>query len=337
MIQNTDHSLPCNFENELIPPPLCQNTCFEWVQSVSQITNNPRVCSDSIQRNNTLLSFQDQCNTWEGFNGTVTENCISGIANEPYTCGFGANNFRIACHYCKNNPEDGCCQNVENCNHPLSKGAIAGIVLGSISFVAIILLIIYLTCHKRKNPIVNPFQFMSASAAGSSTTQPEIKQQIPLELQPTITTPTIVSSSSSSSVVAVNHEFYVVIHSYTSQIPDELQLSPGDIICLALHFDDGWALGFNVTTGLKGAFPLVCISLAPADSLDQLLNMQSDPIPRTLSVQQQQQQHKKPTVNTNFRHSIPKRSVSSRSKYDYIEPESPSSPTLHTPFFKHTI
>lgn len=87
MIQNTDYSLPCNFQNELIPPPLCQNTCFEWLQSVAQITNNPRVCSDSIQRNNTLQSFQDQCYTWEGFNGTVTENCISGIANEPYTCG----------------------------------------------------------------------------------------------------------------------------------------------------------------------------------------------------------------------------------------------------------
>lgn len=87
MIQNTDYSLPCNFQNELIPPPLCQNTCFEWLQSVTQITNNPRVCSNSIQRNNTLQSFQDQCYTWEGFNGTVTENCISGIANEPYTCG----------------------------------------------------------------------------------------------------------------------------------------------------------------------------------------------------------------------------------------------------------
>lgn len=258
-----------------------------------------------------------------------------GIDSSSTYIGFGANNFRVACHYCKKNPQDGCCQNVEKCHYPLSQGAIAGIVLGSVSFVAMILLIIYCTCHKRKNPIVNPFQFMSASAAASSATQPELKPQEPLELQPTILpspSPSLLSS------VVVNQEFYVVIHPYTSQIPDELQLSPGDIICLALHFDDGWALGFNVTTALKGAFPLVCISLAPADSLDQLLNMQSDPIQRTLSVQQQQQQqNNKPTINTNFRHSIPKRSVSCKSKYDYIEPESPSSPTLHTPFFKHTI
>lgn len=87
MIQNPGYSLPCNFDNGLTPPPLCQSTCFEWVESITHITQNPRVCSDSTQRNTSIASFTDQCDTWEGYNGTITENCISGIANEPYSCG----------------------------------------------------------------------------------------------------------------------------------------------------------------------------------------------------------------------------------------------------------
>lgn len=87
MIQSPSHSLPCNYDYGLVAPPLCQNTCLEWVDSVEHITRNPRVCSDSLQRNDSLANFSDQCYTWEGFNGTVADNCISGIANEPYTCG----------------------------------------------------------------------------------------------------------------------------------------------------------------------------------------------------------------------------------------------------------
>lgn len=86
VIQNSN-SLPCNFDNDLTPPPLCKTTCFEWVYSVTEITNNPRVCAASSQRNTTLDYFVEQCNTWQGYNGTVNDNCISGIANEPYTCG----------------------------------------------------------------------------------------------------------------------------------------------------------------------------------------------------------------------------------------------------------
>ncbi|KAI8977237.1 hypothetical protein BDF20DRAFT_906383 [Mycotypha africana] len=87
MIQNPTYSLPCNYENALSPPPLCKTTCVQWVNSIESITASHRVCSDTSQRNNTLNSFQDQCETWAGYNGTIAENCISGVANEPYSCG----------------------------------------------------------------------------------------------------------------------------------------------------------------------------------------------------------------------------------------------------------
>jgi hypothetical protein len=95
MIQDPAYSLPCNFNNELTPPPLCQTTCYQWVDSVTHITNSPKVCVDSTQKNDTLATFSNQCSTWEGFNGTVSENCISGIANEPYTCGKSYTCFLI--------------------------------------------------------------------------------------------------------------------------------------------------------------------------------------------------------------------------------------------------
>ncbi|CAO3587134.1 unnamed protein product [Absidia cylindrospora] len=70
---------------------------------------------------------------------------------------------------------------------------------------------------------------------------------------------------------AYEEEFYQVVHPYPPQVADELGLQVGDIVCLAMGFDDGWALGFNVTTGLKGVFPLVCVSLIPPSVLEQLL------------------------------------------------------------------
>ncbi|KAI8070572.1 uncharacterized protein B0P05DRAFT_550228 [Gilbertella persicaria] len=87
MIQNPAYSLPCNFNQHLTPPPLCKSTCLAWIKSITDITANPSVCSDSIQRNDSLLNFMDQCDSWEGYNGTIQQNCISGIANEPYSCG----------------------------------------------------------------------------------------------------------------------------------------------------------------------------------------------------------------------------------------------------------
>ncbi|KAI8328422.1 hypothetical protein BC941DRAFT_476934 [Chlamydoabsidia padenii] len=70
---------------------------------------------------------------------------------------------------------------------------------------------------------------------------------------------------------AYEEEFYQVVHPYPPQVADELGLQVGDIVCLAIGFDDGWALGFNVTTGSKGVFPLVCVSLIPPSVLEQLL------------------------------------------------------------------
>ncbi|KAI8337804.1 hypothetical protein BD560DRAFT_413152 [Blakeslea trispora] len=335
MIQNSAYSLPCNFNNRLTPPPLCKSTCLDWVESITEITDNPHVCSDSAQRNNTLADFSDQCNTWEGFNGTIAQNCISGIANEPYTCGFG-NNIRQACSYCQSNSQDKCCQTVQDMcpKQKVSGTAIAGITIGSVVAVSSVLFGLVWLYRRKKRSL---FSYSANSSTATAVNQTGSKHHVvPINeksFEEATGPPQPPATEVPLSSTPFKEEFFVVIHAYPPQMADELALNVGDIICLALHFDDGWALGYNVTTGLKGAFPLVCITPASEESLGQLLNIED------LRDQQQQQKPKNtPHLLTTTHHqandTIPRRSASQKATpYDYVEAESPSSPTFHTPFF----
>ncbi|CAG8521630.1 2854_t:CDS:2 [Paraglomus occultum] len=51
----------------------------------------------------------------------------------------------------------------------------------------------------------------------------------------------------------------IVVHPYTAQLQDELDLTPNDSIILRRIFDDGWAVGYNQNTHQEGAFPIVCV------------------------------------------------------------------------------
>ena len=66
-------------------------------------------------------------------------------------------------------------------------------------------------------------------------------------------------------------DLYMVVHPYPPQMGDELGLHVGDIIYVALNFDDGWGLGINAMTGFKGAFPMVCVEPIPKDALDEMM------------------------------------------------------------------
>ncbi|ORZ18464.1 hypothetical protein BCR42DRAFT_489822 [Absidia repens] len=163
LIQDAEDSLPCNTEHNVVPPPLCQATCMDWVNSVTVITSQPRVCSDNSQRTAALANYTTQCLSWQGYNASTDDNCISGFANEPDNCGF-RDDITRACQFCQN----------------------------------------------------------TTSAASSNCCQ----------------------------LVTCGHGL-------------------GDVIMLALPFDDGWALGVNLSTGLKGAFPLVCVSPTTLSFMEQ--------------------------------------------------------------------
>ncbi|KAJ3206798.1 hypothetical protein HDU67_007942 [Dinochytrium kinnereticum] len=57
-----------------------------------------------------------------------------------------------------------------------------------------------------------------------------------------------------------------VIHPYAPTLADELELSKGQEIVILRAFDDGWGLGLIPTSGMQGAFPLVCVSTGATSS-----------------------------------------------------------------------
>jgi hypothetical protein len=85
LLQDSDYSLPCNYNRNLSPPPLCQTTCFQYVDSVNQSTDTIATCPNQSYREQQIQVMNGTCQSWSGLNGTG--NCILGIANEPDNCG----------------------------------------------------------------------------------------------------------------------------------------------------------------------------------------------------------------------------------------------------------
>ncbi|KAJ3415591.1 hypothetical protein HDV05_004642 [Chytridiales sp. JEL 0842] len=96
-----------------------------------------------------------------------------------------------------------------------------------------------------------------AAAAAITTTEkspsPPPKSTPPPPTYDTTVRDSVVPTSSSSETLLR------IIHPYTPTLADELTLEVGADVILLKSFDDGWALGMNPTTGIQGAFPLVCV------------------------------------------------------------------------------
>ncbi|KAJ3214573.1 hypothetical protein HK099_006821 [Clydaea vesicula] len=71
--------------------------------------------------------------------------------------------------------------------------------------------------------------------------------------------PTKVGMTSSKKPKTILNERFPVVHEYHQSLPDEVELRKGDIVELISSYDDGWAKGRNITTGLEGTFPLACL------------------------------------------------------------------------------
>ncbi|KAK4514880.1 uncharacterized protein ATC70_002486 [Mucor velutinosus] len=370
IIQDNYYSLPCNYQYNLSPPPLCQSTCFDYTASLQAITGNTEVCPNQREQHSQLENLNSSCVYWSGLNGTY--NCIIGMANEPSNCGFGS--VSQACGYCKSNGTDSCCETVSGCRS-LSVGAIIGIIIGCLVFAGLVGAFVFWFCYKKnKKQKYNGFMMNSqnqkhelhdsSSALGyeslvsqqgfNNASQQKVMTPPPAISTTNLASPPPINTMSTNSVQPVLDEFFEVKHPYPPQMGDELGLHVGDIVCVAMNFDDGWALGFNVTTGLKGVFPVVCVAPAPEELLEQLLipeqnatnkTLVEDGSPEHLNMQQICENLKRsmsqrtnasslPTSELTQHSNIPRRTASiMRSTYDYRESDSPTSPTHHTPFF----
>ena len=51
----------------------------------------------------------------------------------------------------------------------------------------------------------------------------------------------------------------IAAHRYDAVLEDECPLSPGDVVHVIEEYGDGWAAGLNITKGVNGTFPRVCL------------------------------------------------------------------------------
>ena len=78
-------------------------------------------------------------------------------------------------------------------------------------------------------------------------------------------TESVISYNSSSLNNFVTGNNGVVAREYYPEMPDEVVLNVGDRIEVLESYDDGWAMGENLTTGCRGVFPLQCIQPSTND------------------------------------------------------------------------
>lgn len=190
---------------------------------------------------------------------------------KPISSGFSTQD--AGCQYCSSNSDD-CCSKIacDSGQHGLSAGAIAGIVIAVIICILLLLAAVYYyrrSRSRKQNHYQSSNDITETACIGDKTgTGPALLgasdyyHASPAALRDT---------DSVGLISKFDNEFHRVVHQYYPIQPDELFLEKDDIIVSTVAFDDGWAVGVNLTTGEKGAFPLICVTLASSEALEWLL------------------------------------------------------------------
>ncbi|TPX55167.1 hypothetical protein CcCBS67573_g09500, partial [Chytriomyces confervae] len=82
-------------------------------------------------------------------------------------------------------------------------------------------------------------------------------------------------SAAAISVPSFAGKSYFVIYDFKPIQPDEVTLRVGDRVTIKQNYDDGWALGLNITTKLEGLFPLDTLAIDASRETLQRKNRQS--------------------------------------------------------------
>ncbi|KAF2842341.1 hypothetical protein M501DRAFT_927866 [Patellaria atrata CBS 101060] len=206
IIQNSVES--CSISQDQTRP-LCADTCVQYAMSEQRIVSTPELCGTSGDNAMTQLRA-DFIECALPANSITTGECVRGVENEPFDCGYQSNLGGL-CSFCASsspNSTDSCCVNsqvesrCQNVHLPvttpmaplfpnatssavpadtaaadpssddgLSGGAIAGIVIGSILGALLILgLVIFLCILARRR---------RQSQAGSIFNQPSPARRSP--------------------------------------------------------------------------------------------------------------------------------------------------------------
>lgn len=76
----------CDVDHAVAPaPPLCQVTCYAWIDSIQSLTID-RCFNGLSGSSSTYFNLMEECSILTKFNGTG-DDCVSGEQNEPKNCG----------------------------------------------------------------------------------------------------------------------------------------------------------------------------------------------------------------------------------------------------------
>jgi hypothetical protein len=81
-------SLPCNFQYNILPNPLCTKSCQDYATSVAAIVNDTRICKKASNfSTNGVNAVQQMCSNNSTLAGTPSSGCVDASQNEVLNCG----------------------------------------------------------------------------------------------------------------------------------------------------------------------------------------------------------------------------------------------------------
>ncbi|KAJ2780924.1 hypothetical protein H4R18_003171 [Coemansia javaensis] len=269
------------------PKPLCRSTCEAWIGSLRTIASNTTLCQPNrgINREASLDSLRAKCDM-AMYNG-APGHCVDGEANELKTCALGYQRVEDWCKYCDyardyvdacasvgvrvgegsgsgsedGSPNDG--GSVSSGDRLLAELSrrrrqerafrIAAVVLGIAAGTCLAALLALLAVGRRRRRRAGtaagrPRNESSHSGMDDSTL-----------LQGGANGHEDKAADFLDCFVAVVGKSRTVLHPFFARREDEISLQSGDTVTVQMAFDDGWVVGKNLTSGLEGTFPLMCI------------------------------------------------------------------------------
>lgn len=249
-----------------------------------QVLNDETQCSKTdVQSQNTraneyqsFMTLGDQVNTNNNNN-----QCVAGNDDEARSCGFGSSYIEKALEYCRSmaTPEP-CCANVPGFSTTIAvkedNSGTLGLILGLVfGFIALLLVggafYYYLRRSQVKKKANNgQTREMVENGRNDFTDLNRLDTEVTLleDQQNGVNARTaskaknngtgnLYSEASCLSLTAsAFHAKHRAIMNYYPIRDDEMIVRIGDEIVLTSMFSDGWAMGYNETSGVTGALPL---------------------------------------------------------------------------------
>jgi SH3 domain len=270
---------------------------MESILSDSAVCNSNATAAAQTARSSTLQpskspgNIANFCKSLESNPPSQASDCFSSVTLESTTCGMKISfilGFLIVNErttYCENNSSDTCCGSTSNSdgnflNPARNTYVLAGIVAGSLVAIAIGFFIFQRYSKSRQRPTTayhperDTKTFSTFSTMKDNPSVPELSDDRGRSsLFTTIRASHLFGNGSTKDSKTGSYNLdkgdnankVQIFEDYDAGLDDEMSCSIGDIIIVKERFDDGWATGFNITSGEEGIFPL-----AISESLNHL-------------------------------------------------------------------